>query len=66
MTQKTNFINIYPATLPNSDGKDKALKFINQGDHHQILRKEIVFGLRPLTGLSLIFCVKNFGNIFSS
>ena len=37
------------ASLPESDAKDKALKFVNQGDHHQILRKEIVFGLRPTT-----------------
>ena len=44
-----HFPKKYKATLTNGDEKDKAFKFIGQGDHHQILRKEILFGLRPRT-----------------
>ena len=40
---------VVKASLPNSYEKEEALKFIGQGDHHQILCKEILFGLRPTT-----------------
>ena len=43
---KTNFDK---ASLPNHYAKDEALKFIDRGGHHQILRKEIIFALRPTT-----------------
>merc|ERR1711879_945322 len=42
-------LRIKIGTLPNGPEKDEALKFIDQGNHHKILRKEILFGLRPTT-----------------
>ena len=57
-------LKLFKATLPNGFEKDEALRFISQGDHHQILRKEILFGLRPttLTGLNIssLYCIKLF------
>ena len=54
--KKKDLTELLKASLPDSDGKDKALKFISHGDHHQILRKEIHFYLRPttLTGLFIL------------
>ena len=46
---KLNFNFNQAALLTNGYEKDNALKFIDQGDHHQVLRKEILFALRPTT-----------------
>ena len=44
-----HIFNSEKVSLPTGDMKNKALKFIKRGNLHQLLRKEIMFGLVPKT-----------------
>ena len=44
-----NFLITFKESLRPGDMKNKALKFVQRGNLHQVLRKEILFGLIPKT-----------------